>query len=342
MNLMQCAALGGRWSWLMSASFGQLSMSSSSEQSTGRSASAAAANGSKSSEPTRSEGTRREGTRREGTRREGARRQALVIGNWKMNGDIAANERLLGALRAQLDQALLARVDVAICPPFAYLSQAATWLGETGTTWGAQNLAATANGAFTGEVSATMLADLRCSWVLIGHSERRQLFGESDEKVAAKVAIALANGLKPVICVGETLEERKAELTERVLGGQLGAVLPMLAGVSPAQYVLAYEPVWAIGTGQTASPAQAQAVHQFLRRSLAEGLSGNAGMAGVDVASRVRILYGGSVKGSNAAELFGQPDVDGGLIGGAALIADDFVAICKAAAQQRGSVRQES
>ncbi|MGE0310484.1 MAG: triose-phosphate isomerase [Lautropia sp.] len=259
-------------------------------------------------------------------------RRALVIGNWKMNGTVAANERLLGALRAQIDASLLADVDVGVCPPFPYLSQAASWLAETGTRWGAQDVARTGDGAYTGEVSAAMLADLRCTWVLVGHSERRQLFGETDADVAAKVAIALEHGLSPVICVGETLAQRESDVTEQVLGAQLRSVIPALAGVAPDRYVLAYEPVWAIGTGRTASPAQAQAVHGFLRASLGRGLSETAGMAGEQVAARVRMLYGGSVKASNAAELFGQPDVDGGLIGGAALVADDFVAICRAAA----------
>ena len=269
-----------------------------------------------------------------------ADRRGLVIGNWKMNGDIAGNERLLGALRTQLDAALLADVDVAVCPPFPYLSQTASWLAETGVGWGAQNLARTENGAFTGEVSASMLTDLRCTWVLLGHSERRQLFGETDADVATKVGLALANGLKPVICIGETLDERNADVTQRVLGSQLAAVLPVLGGMAADRYVLAYEPVWAIGTGRTASPEQAQEVHGFLRRTLASGLASALGTAGADIASQVRILYGGSVKGANANELFGQADVDGGLIGGAALIADDFVSICRAAARQCGNVRQ--
>jgi triosephosphate isomerase len=261
-----------------------------------------------------------------------AQRQPIVIGNWKMNGDVTGNEALLGALRAQLDRSVLDRVEVGVCPPFPYISQAATWLGDTGATWGAQDVARTANGAFTGEVSAAMLRDLRCTWVLVGHSERRQLFGESDADVAAKVAIAIEQGIQPVICVGETLEERQSNVTERVLGGQLEAVIPVLAGVDPSRYVVAYEPVWAIGTGLTATPAQAQAAHAFLRRTLALGLSAAADAdAGETAAAGVRLLYGGSVKSGNALELFEQADVDGGLIGGASLVAEDFVAICKAA-----------
>jgi triosephosphate isomerase len=271
-----------------------------------------------------------------------AQRRPIVIGNWKMNGDVAGNERLLGALRAQLDRNLLDRVEVGICPPFPYVSQVATWLGDTGVTWGAQNVARTGNGAFTGEVSATMLHDLRCTWVLVGHSERRRLFGETGADVATKVANALENGIRPVICVGETLEERQSNVTERILAGQLEAVVPVLAGIDAERYAIAYEPVWAIGTGLTATPAQAQSAHAFLRRSLEQGLSGSAGDdAGGPVAARVRILYGGSVKADNLFELIEQPDVDGGLVGGASLIAEDFVAICKAVMTTRRGTPNE-
>ncbi len=260
-----------------------------------------------------------------------AQRRPIVIGNWKMNGDVSSNEALLGALRAQLDRSVLDRVEVGVCPPFPYVSQAATWLGDTGATWGAQDVARTGNGAFTGEVSGAMLKDLRCTWVLVGHSERRQLFGETDADVAAKAAVAIAQGVRPVICVGETLDERQSNVTERVLGTQLEAVAPVLAGVDPSRYVIAYEPVWAIGTGLTATPAQAQAAHAFLRQTLAQGLAAAGAAEGQVAAAAVRILYGGSVKAGNALELFEQEDVDGGLIGGASLVADDFVAICKAA-----------
>ena len=262
-----------------------------------------------------------------------AQRRSIVIGNWKMNGDVTGNERLLGALRLQLDRSLLDRVEVGICPPFPYVSQAATWLGDTGATWGAQNVARTANGPYTGEVSASMLRDLRCTWVLIGHSERRQLFGETDEDVATKAAMALAEGIRPVVCVGETLEERQSNVTERVLAEQIRAVAPVLAGADPASYVIAYEPIWAIGTGLTATPVQAQAAHDFLRRTLAQAMAGTIeAEAAAAAAVRTRILYGGSVKPGNALELFEQADVDGGLIGGASLVVEDFVAICKAAA----------
>jgi triosephosphate isomerase len=251
-------------------------------------------------------------------------RQPLVIGNWKMNGDLAGNERLLGALRAQLDRALLDRVGVGVCPPCPFISQAATWLADTGARWGAQDVASQEDGAYTGEVSARMLADLRCTWVLVGHSERRRLFSDSDGLVAQKAGRALEHGLRPVICLGETVEERQAAVTEEVLARQVDAVAEVLAGRAAADYVLAYEPVWAIGTGLTASPAQAQAAHAFIRARLAQG--------GVAEAEAVRILYGGSVKAANAIDLFEQQDVDGGLIGGASLVADEFVAICKAAA----------
>ena len=262
-----------------------------------------------------------------------AQRRSIVIGNWKMNGDVTGNERLLGALRLQLDRGLLDRVEVGICPPFPYVSQVATWLGDTGATWGAQNVARTADGAFTGEVSAAMLRDLRCTWVLVGHSERRQLFGETDEDVATKTALALELGIRPVVCVGETLEERQSNVTERVLAEQIKAVAPVLAEADAADYVIAYEPVWAIGTGLTATPAQAQAAHAFLRKSLAQAMTGAIKADAAEAAaSQARILYGGSVKAANALELFEQTDVDGGLIGGASLVAEDFVAICKAAA----------
>jgi triosephosphate isomerase len=253
-------------------------------------------------------------------------RRPLVIGNWKMNGDVAANERLLEGLRSGLGGAVLDAVDVAVCPPFPFISQAAAGLRSTAAAWGAQDVAGSDNGAFTGEVSARMLADVGCTWVLVGHSERRQLFGETDDMVALKVKQALAQSLRPVVCLGETLQERQSEVTEAVLAGQLDAVIPALASGArngAMDYALAYEPVWAIGTGLTATPAQAQAVHAFLRSRLAQ--------AGLADANKVRILYGGSMKAANAIDLLEQDDVDGGLIGGASLVAQDFVAICKAA-----------
>jgi triosephosphate isomerase len=239
-------------------------------------------------------------------------RARLVAGNWKMHGSRAANQALLDAIVAGVQG-----VECAVCVPFPYLAQAAERLRGTQIAWGAQNLSEHASGAHTGEVSAAMLADFGCRYVLVGHSERRQLYGETDAQAAAKFAAAQGAGLRPIFCVGETLEERDAGRTEAVVARQIEAVLSKRA-VGDA--VLAYEPVWAIGTGRTATPEQAQAVHGFLRKR-------------VGVATR--ILYGGSVKAQNAAAIFAMPDVDGGLIGGASLVAQDFLAIC-AAAQRKG------
>jgi triosephosphate isomerase len=250
----------------------------------------------------------------------------LVLGNWKLHGSAAFVDALLAELLsgwAGVPAADAARVHWGVCPPFPYLAQAASRLSGTDMTWGAQDVAAFDQGAYTGEVSAAMLADLGCTWALIGHSERRALFGETDADVARKVERVLAAGLTPVVCVGETLEERNAGQMEQVLGRQVDAVGAALARAGD-RFVLAYEPVWAIGTGMTASPEQAQAAHRFIRERLVTG--------GVVAAAQARILYGGSVKPSNAAQLFSQPDVNGGLIGGAALVAADFLAICRAAA----------
>ncbi|MGE0808044.1 MAG: triose-phosphate isomerase [Burkholderiaceae bacterium] len=247
----------------------------------------------------------------------------MVAGNWKMNGDIASNERLLNALRHGLEHAPLAGVDIVVCPPFPYLSQAASWLSDTAVGWGAQNVSAYPNGAYTGEVSAAMLTDLGCRWVILGHSERRQMSGETDQVVAAKTAAAVGGALGVIVCVGETLQEREAGQAEAVLGRQIDAVVPAVAGLAVERLVVAYEPVWAIGTGRTASPEMAQDAHRFIRARLAQG-----GLA----ADGVRILYGGSVKAANAPGLFAMPDIDGGLIGGAALVAEDFLGICRAAA----------
>lgn len=262
-------------------------------------------------------------------------RKPFVVGNWKMNGDIAANERLFAALRPALDASLLARVDVSVCPPFPYLGQAAAWLGDLagsgdagqggkrGLSYGAQDVAAWAAGAYTGEVSGAMLADLGCRWALVGHSERRALLGETDATVAAKAERALEAGLGVIVCVGESLQERESGVTAEVVARQVGAVAALAARTDAARFVVAYEPVWAIGTGRTASPEQAQDVHAQIRALLRS--------AGAP-ADAIRLLYGGSVKPANASQLFGQADIDGGLIGGAALVADDFIAICRAAA----------
>jgi triosephosphate isomerase (TIM) len=238
-------------------------------------------------------------------------RTPLVAGNWKMHGNRASNGALLDALVSGIGG--LQGVECAVCVPFPYLGEVAGRLKGTSLAWGAQNVSEHAQGAYTGEVSAPMLAEFGCRYVLVGHSERRQIYGESDEVVAKKFAAAASKGLTPVLCVGETLGEREAGRTEEVVARQLGAVKFDKA-------VLAYEPVWAIGTGRTATPEQAQAVHAFLRARVPEG---------------TRILYGGSVKKDNAASLFAMADVDGGLIGGASLVAEDFLAIVQAAAAKR-------
>lgn len=246
-------------------------------------------------------------------------RTKLVLGNWKMNGDVASSEALLAAVRAGAASGARAGV----FPPYPYLGLAAARLAGSAVGWGAQDVAAYDDGAYTGEVSARMLADLGCTWTLVGHSERRTLFGDTDDQVARKAERAVAAGLVPVVCVGETLAERESGSTETVLARQIDAVCGVLAQAGE-RCVLAYEPVWAIGTGLTATPHQAQRAHAFIRARLAAG--------GVAAAPRLRLLYGGSVKPSNAAELFAQPDVDGGLIGGASLIAADFLAIVRTAA----------
>jgi len=240
-------------------------------------------------------------------------RARLVAGNWKMNGSRASNLALLEALLKGIGAARGA--ECAVCPPFPYLGQVGEKLCGTPVALGAQNLSEHAQGAHTGEISAAMLAEFGCRYVIVGHSERRQLYGERDAQVAAKFAAALGAGLIPILCVGETLEERDAGRTEEVVGRQLDAVLK---ANSFEKAVLAYEPVWAIGTGRNATPEQAQGVHGFLRRK---------------VAAATRILYGGSVKPQNAAAIFAMPDVDGGLIGGASLVAKDFLDIVKAAAK---------
>jgi triosephosphate isomerase len=244
-------------------------------------------------------------------------RTKLVVGNWKMNGNRAANTALLAGLRA----AGPFGCGVVVCPPFPYLADTAVSLAGSVIAWGAQDCAPQDSGAFTGDVSPAMLADLGCRYAIVGHSERRALHGESDKLVAEKAKAAIAHNLTPIVCVGETLAEREAGATDAVVKRQLSAVIHLLAHCVP-QMVVAYEPVWAIGTGKTASPEQAQAVHALLRAQL---------HAATERAERMTILYGGSVKADNAAALFAQPDIDGGLIGGASLKVDDFVAICRAA-----------
>lgn len=251
-------------------------------------------------------------------------RKPLVAGNWKMNGDIVSNEHLFTGLRAALERTALSQVDIAVCPPFPYIGQAAAWLGDTGIALGAQDVAAFPNGAYTGEVSAAMLADLGCKWVIVGHSERRTLAGETDAIVASKLQMALAHEIGVIACVGESLEERESGQAEAVIGRQVEALAPVMAPLAADRVVIAYEPVWAIGTGQTASPDTAQEMHAYIRGRLREG--------GVRAADGIRILYGGSVKPSNASSLFAMPDIDGGLIGGASLVAEDFMNICRCAA----------
>lgn len=251
-------------------------------------------------------------------------RPYLVAGNWKMHGHGASNQALIDGICAGL--AASAKVQVLVCPPFPYLSAVKQSASATTLAVGAQDVAAQGKeGAFTGEVLASMLKDVGCTHVIVGHSERRALFGDTDTVVAQKVAAALAAGLIPILCVGETLEEREAGNTEAVIARQLHAVIAANAVASLGTLVVAYEPVWAIGTGKTASPEQAQAVHRFIRGRVA-GLDAK-------LADRLQILYGGSVKPDNALQIFAMPDVDGGLIGGAALKAQDFLAICAAAQQ---------
>ncbi|MBS1160402.1 MAG: triosephosphate isomerase [Proteobacteria bacterium] len=237
-----------------------------------------------------------------------------------MHGGLQQNATLLNRLVSGLPDV---GCEVLVCVPFPYLSQVAQCLKATPLSWGAQNVSEHAAGAYTGEVAAAMLAEFGCGYVLVGHSERRTLYGESDAVVAAKCRAVLAAGMRPVLCVGETLAERRDGLTQAVVVRQLSVVLELLGVAAFARVVVAYEPVWAIGTGLTASPEQAEEVHAAIR----------ALVAGFDpvVAEGLRILYGGSVKPQSALELFAQPNIDGGLIGGAALVADDFLAICRAA-----------
>ena len=237
-----------------------------------------------------------------------------------MYGGLARNAELLDAVRSGM--AAMPGIDCAVCVPFPYLSQAQQKLSGSNVKWGAQNVHQLDKGAYTGEVSATMLHDFGCSHVIVGHSERRAYFAESSHLVAEKFVAAQQAGITPILCMGETLAQRDSGVTESVVAEQLDALI-QLAGVQALRNaVLAYEPVWAIGTGKTATSAQAQEVHAFIRRRVASHDS--------QIASGLCILYGGSVKSANAAELFAMPDIDGGLIGGASLVADEFLAICRA------------
>lgn len=249
-------------------------------------------------------------------------RKSLVAGNWKLNGSLADNQELVASIVAGLSGGA---VEVAVCPPSPYLGQV-KGLCEGRLALGAQDVSEHKSGAYTGEVAASMLQEFGVEYVIVGHSERRSLFGDSDNRVAAKFVAAVQQGLKPVLCLGETLEEREAGATESVVRRQLEAVLDVVERKHWQHAVIAYEPVWAIGTGKTATPEQAQEVHAFLRGILAEAL-------GEELGQSIRLLYGGSVKPDNAAELFAKEDIDGGLIGGASLKAADFLAIVQAAAQ---------
>lgn len=248
-------------------------------------------------------------------------RSKLVAGNWKMNGNLASNQALLKSLIPLLAPVSGARC--AVCVPYPYLAQTEHVLRGSGISWGAQDVCQYEHGAYTGGVSAGMVADFGCRYVIVGHSERRALFGDTDETVAQKYAAVLKAGLTPILCVGETLPERESGVMEQVVARQVEAVMAKCGAASLERAVVAYEPVWAIGSGKTATPEQAQAVHAFIRSRVAE--------QDIRVADGLPILYGGSVKASNAKELFAMPDIDGGLIGGASLIAEEFAAICKAA-----------
>jgi triosephosphate isomerase len=249
-------------------------------------------------------------------------RRRLIAGNWKLNGSRAANAALIEALCARLPPS--PPYDVMVCPPYVYLAETSAAIRGTSVLLGAQDVAAEASGAFTGEVSAAMLRDVGCSHVIVGHSERRSLYGETDAVVVRKFVAARSGGLVPILCVGETLQERQSGVTAEVIRRQLGAVLQAVGASEIGAAVVAYEPVWAIGTGHTATPDQAAEIHALIR--------GMVAAVDARIAAQLRILYGGSVKGTNARELFAKPDIDGGLVGGASLDAADFALICAAAA----------
>ena len=247
-------------------------------------------------------------------------RRKLVAGNWKMNGSFDANARLLAEITAEFGNAAC---DAAVCVPAPYFSQCQSLLSGSSLALGAQDVSIHEAGAYTGELSAAMLLEFACRYVIVGHSERRAYFGETNELVAQKTARAVSAGLVPIVCVGETLAQREAGQTDEIVGQQIDAVLSLIAEKDLAKIVVAYEPVWAIGTGKTATPEMAQEVHAMLRRRLS--------VKNAQAATEVKILYGGSMKPENANELLAMPDIDGGLIGGAALKAADFLSIIRAA-----------
>jgi len=248
-------------------------------------------------------------------------RQPLVAGNWKMNGSRDSVATLLDGLKQGIGEVRVA--EVVVCPPAIYIPEVQTRLQGSAIAWGGQDVSSESSGAFTGEISTAMLLDFSCRYVIVGHSERRAYHGESDQLVAKKFAAARAAGLVPILCVGETLEQRESGITEEVVARQLDAIVELEGVTALVDGVVAYEPVWAIGTGKTASPEQAQDVHAFIRGRVAAKDAG--------VADGLRILYGGSMKPDNAAELLAKQDIDGGLIGGASLEAEAFLGICKAA-----------
>jgi triosephosphate isomerase len=248
-------------------------------------------------------------------------RKPLVAGNWKMNGSLQSVRDLLEGIKSGI--AAVQNAEVAVCPSYVYLPETEKLLAGSVIGWGGQDLSTESSGAFTGEVAASMLQDFGCKYVIVGHSERRTYHAESDELVAKKYVVAQAAGLVPILCIGETLEEREGGITEAVVARQLDALINLQGVEALKDGVIAYEPVWAIGTGKTASPEQAQEVHAFIRARVAA--------KSAEVAEGVRILYGGSMKPDNAKELIGKSDIDGGLIGGASLKAEDFLGICTAA-----------
>ena len=248
-------------------------------------------------------------------------RRTLIAGNWKMNGSLESIGELMDGIKEGLNE--VSNADMAVCPPAVYLMKVRSMIGDTNIALGAQNVCDQASGAFTGELAPSMLLEAGCKYAIIGHSERRSLYGESDELIAKRYAMAVESGITPILCIGETLEEREQGITEAVVARQLDAVIESQGVDALGKGVIAYEPVWAIGTGKTASPEQAQAVNAFIRAKLS-ALS-------THIAEGVQILYGGSMNAGNAAELLSQPDIDGGLIGGASLKPADFLAIGKSA-----------
>lgn len=247
-----------------------------------------------------------------------SKRQSLVAANWKMNGSLESIGQLVGAISQGVSEGT--ESEVLICPPFVYIAELAGLLEKTDIRLGAQNVSHLESGASTGEVAPSMLKDFACEYVIVGHSERRMHYSENDVRVAEKFVAVQANGMIPILCIGELLEERESNCTEEVIARQLDAVIELAGIMAFKVAVIAYEPVWAIGTGKTATPEQAQEVHEFIRLRLARHDH--------EAAEGVRILYGGSVKADNAKQLFELADIDGGLIGGASLVADDFLTIC--------------